>query len=98
MWIIIRVLGLTSLMIAHAFKWTFVFELIAIISTIIMLIQILYFADNLHRQQKIVLISASLGVWMVGGGIMLLARKYVNFLLMTGYILLSVHMLPQVEK
>lgn len=96
MWIIIRVLGLTSLLVAHAFKWTFFFELIAIISTIIMLIQILYFADNFHRQEKIVLIGVSLGVWMVGGGIILLTRKYVKFLIMTGYILLSVHMLPQV--
>ena len=98
MWIIIRVLGLTSLMVAHAFKWTFFFELIAIISTIIMLAQILYLADNLHRQQKIVLIGTSLGVWMVGGGIILLTRNYVNFLVMTGYILLSVHMLPQVKR
>jgi hypothetical protein len=98
MWIIIRVLGLTSLMFAHAFEWSSVFEFIALISTIAMFIQIFIYADNLHRQNKVVLIATSLGIWMVGGGIILLTRKYEDFLKITGYLLLSVHMLPQVGE
>ncbi|CAF0841726.1 unnamed protein product [Rotaria sordida] len=96
MWIIIRVLGLASLMVAHAFNWSFVFELIAIISTIAIFIQIFIYADNLHRQQKIILIGSGLLTWIIGGGIILLLRKYENLLIVTGYLLLSVHMLPQI--
>ena len=96
MWIIIRVLGLTSLMVAHAFKWSAVFEFIALVATVALFIQIFIYADNLHRQQKVVLITTSLGVWIIGGGIILLLRKREEFLIMTGYLLLSVHMLPQV--
>ncbi|CAF3565322.1 unnamed protein product [Rotaria sordida] len=96
MWIIIRVLGLASLMVAHAYNWSFVFELIAIISTIAIFIQIFIYADNLHRQQKIILIGSGLLTWIIGGGIILLLRKYENLLIVTGYLLLSVHMLPQI--
>ncbi|CAF4616799.1 unnamed protein product, partial [Rotaria sp. Silwood2] len=96
MWIIIRVLGLTSLMVAHAFKWSFIFELVAVVSAVAIFIQIFIYADNLHRQQKIVLIASSLLTWIIGGGIILLLRKHENFLIMTGYLLLSVHMLPQI--
>ncbi len=95
MWIIIRVLGLASLMVAHAFNWSSIFEFIALISTVAMFIQIFIYADNLHRQQKVVLIITSLVIWMIGGGIILLLRKKENFLVMTGYLLLSIHMLPQ---
>jgi hypothetical protein len=98
MWIIIRVLALASLMIAHAFEWSSILEFIALISTIAMFIQIFIYADNLHRQQKVVLITTSLAIWMIGGGIILLARKNKDFLMITGYLLLSVHMLPQVRK
>ncbi|CAF1140136.1 unnamed protein product [Rotaria magnacalcarata] len=96
LWLIIRVLGLTSLMVAHAFNWSSIFELIAIISTIVVFIQIFIHADNLHRQQKIILIGGSLLTWIIGGGIILLLRKHDNFLILTGYLLLSVHMLPQI--
>ncbi|CAF0762276.1 unnamed protein product [Rotaria sp. Silwood1] len=96
MWIIIRVLGLASLMVAHAFNWSFIFELVAMVSTIAIFIQIFMYADNLHRQQKIILLASSLLTWIIGGGIILLLRKYEDFLIMTGYLLLSVHMLPQI--
>jgi hypothetical protein len=97
MWIIIRILGLASLMVAHAFKWQSIFEFIALISTIAMFIQIFIYADNLHRQQKVILIITSVSIWMIGGGIILLTRKHKEFLIMIGYLLLSVHMLPQVR-
>jgi hypothetical protein len=97
MWIIIRVLGLASLMVAHAFQWSSVFEFIALISTIAMFIQIFIYADNLHRQHKVILAITSVAIWMIGGGIILLLRKRQDFLIMTGYLLLSVHMLPQVR-
>jgi hypothetical protein len=84
-------------MVAHAPKWPFVFEFIALMTTIAMFIQIFIYADNLHRQQKVVLITTGLVVWMIGGGIILLLRNQENFLIMTGYVLLSVHMLPQVR-
>jgi len=97
MWIIIRVLGLASLMVAHAFEWSSILEFIALISTVAMFIQIFIYADNLHRQQKVILIITSVSVWMIGGGIILLTRKHKDFLIMIGYLLLSVHMLPQVR-
>ncbi|CAF3482460.1 unnamed protein product [Rotaria socialis] len=96
LWLIIRVLGLTALMVAHAFNWPSIFELIAIISTIAVFIQIFIHADNLHRQQKIILIGGSLLTWIIGGGIILLLRQHDKFLILTGYLLLSVHMLPQI--
>lgn len=97
MWIVIRVLGLSFLMIAHTFNWSSIFEFVAIISSLAIFVQIFLYADNLHRQQKIVLIGSSLLAWLIGGGIMLLLRNYENFLTITGYLLLSVHMLPQVR-
>jgi hypothetical protein len=97
MWIIVRVLGLTSIMVAHAPQWQSIFELIALISTLVMFTQIFIYADNFHRQQKFVLIGTSVGVWLIGGGIALLARNHETFLMITGYLLLSVHMLPQVK-
>jgi hypothetical protein len=97
MWIIIRVLGLASLMVAHAFNWSSVFEFIALLSTLAIFIQIFIYADNLHRQQKVVLISTSVLIWVIGGGIILLLKKRETFLIMVGYLLLSMHMLPQVR-
>ena len=97
MWIIIRVLGLISLIVAHAFNWSSIFEFIAIISTIVVLVQILLYADNLHRQQQLILLGSSLLTWIIGGGIMLSIRKYESFLNIIAYLLLSVHMLPQVR-
>ena len=98
MWITIRVLALASLMVAHAFSWASIFEFIALLSTLAIFAQIFIYADNLHRQQKIFLLGASLATWMIGGGIILLLRKYVSFLTTIGYLLLSIHMLPQVRK
>jgi hypothetical protein len=97
MWLIIRVLGLASLMVAHAFKWSSIFELIALISTVIILIQIFIYADNLHRQQKIILIGTSLLTWFIGGGIILLLKNRDEILIPAGYLLLSIHILPQVR-
>jgi hypothetical protein len=97
MWLIIRVLGLASLMVAHAFKWSSIFELIALISTVIILIQIFIYADNLHRQQKIILIGTSLLTWLIGGAIILLLRNRDGILIPIGYLLLSIHTLPQVR-
>ncbi|CAF0777207.1 unnamed protein product [Adineta ricciae] len=96
MWLIIRVLALTSLVLAHAFQWSSILELIALISTIIIFIQIFIYADNFHRQQKIILISASLLTWAIGGFLLLLIRKRPDYLLTFGYILLSIHTLPQI--
>lgn len=98
MWIVIRVLALSSLIIAHAYKWPTFFELIALISTLVMFVQIFIYADNLHRQQKLLLIISSLATWMIGIGIMLILRKHETFLIMLGYLFLAVHMLPQVNK
>lgn len=96
MWIIIRVLGLTSLMIAHAFNWLSIFELIAIISAVAVFVQIFIYADNLHRQQKIVLLVSTVSTWAIGISLILLLRKHENFLSILGYLLLALHMLPQV--
>ncbi|CAF0717318.1 unnamed protein product [Adineta steineri] len=95
-WLIVRVLGLTSLMVAHAFKWTSIFELIALISTITIFIQIFIYADNLHRQQKLILLVTSLSIWFIGGSIIILLRKKESSLVLIGYLLLSMHTLPQI--
>jgi hypothetical protein len=97
MWIVVRVLALASLLVAHAFNWSSIFELIALTSTVIIFIQIMVYADNLHRQQKLVLVIASLSTWVIGGGLILLLRNRETFLIMTGYALLAIHMLPQVR-
>ena len=97
-WIVVRVLALTSLMVAHTFDYVSIFELIALVSTVIIFIQITIYADNLHRQQKLILVIVSLSAWLIGGGLILLLRKQVTFLLITGYALLAIHMLPQVRR
>jgi hypothetical protein len=97
MWIVIRVLGLASLLVAHAFQWSSIFELIALVSTVVIFVQIFIYGDNLHRQQKVILMGTSVATWLVGGSIILLLRKREDFLMMTGYVLLAVHMLPQVK-
>lgn len=96
-WIIIRILALISLMVAHNLKWSSVSEFIAIISTIIIFLQIIVYSNSLHRQNKLILITISLFIWIIGGSIILLVIKQNNVLITIGYLLLAVHMLPQVR-
>ena len=97
LWLVTRVLALASLMVAHGFAWTSTFELIALVSTVVIFVQVFFYSDNLHRQQKLVLIGSSLLAWAIGGALILLLRKRETFLLTIGYLLLAVHMLPQVR-
>lgn len=96
-WLIVRALALASLMLAHAYNWTSIFELIALVSTVILFIQIFIYADNLHRQQKIVLGAAGALTCLVGGFILILLRGRPSFLITLGYTLLAMHTLPQVS-
>jgi len=96
-WIIIRILALTSLMVAHTLKWSSILEFIAIISTIIIYLQTIVFSNNLHRQNKVILIMISLVIWIIGGSIPLFFIKQEKLLTTIGYLLLAVHMLPQVR-
>ena len=98
MWVIIRILALTSLLVAHAFKWSSIFELIAFVSMIIIFFQIVTFSNNLHRQNKIILIVISVSVWSIGRILMFFFVKQERTLLTIAYILFGSQMLPQVKN
>jgi hypothetical protein len=83
---------------AHTFGWASIFEFIALVSTAIIFIQILFYADNLHRQHKLILIITSIVTWIVGGFIILLVQKYKDILMVAAYLLFASHMLPQVRQ
>jgi len=97
LWIIIRILALTSLMIAHTFKWSTILELIAFISTIIIFLQILIFSNSLYRQNKIILIVFTLCIWSIGRIFIVFFVKQEHSLITIGYLLFAVQMLPQVR-
>jgi hypothetical protein len=97
LWIIIRVLALTSLMVAYAFEWAFISELATFISTIIIFLQIIFFSNNLHRQNKIILTVVALSIWIIGRILLFFFVQHKHSLITIGYILLAIQMLPQVR-
>ena len=97
-WITIRILALTLLMVGHTSKWLSIFEFIAIISTIIIFSQIIIFSKSLHRQNKLILIIISALIWIIGGSIIFFFIEQKKLLLTVGYLSLAGHMLPQVRE
>jgi len=97
LWIIIRVLALTSLMLARGFRWASILELAAFISTIIIFLQIIIFSNNLHRQNKIILIVVALLIWTIGKILIFFFVKQERSLTTVSYVLLAIQMLPQVR-
>jgi hypothetical protein len=97
-WIIIRVLALMSLVVAHAFGWSTILELIAFLSTIIIFLQILVLSNNLHRQNKIILMIISLSIWGIGRILIFFFIKQEQVLITIGYLLLAIQILPQVSN
>ncbi|CAF1020699.1 unnamed protein product [Adineta steineri] len=95
-WIIIRILALTLLIVANTMKWTIIFEFIAILTTFGIFLQIINYSNNLGRQNKLKLILFSLFICFVGGSMIFLLTKQKNLLINIGYILLAVHILPQI--
>jgi hypothetical protein len=97
MWIIIRILALTSFLVAHNFAWLSILELIALISTIIIFLQIIGFS-NIHRQNKIILIVITISIWIIERILFFFFVKQKHLLITIGYLLFAVQMLPQVRN
>jgi hypothetical protein len=97
-WLIIRILALTSLLVAHPVKWALMCELFAFILTLIIFLQILIYPNNLPRKNKIILIIVSLSVWSLGRILIFFFVKQEHLLMTIGYLLFAVQMLPQVRS
>jgi len=97
MWIIIRIFALTSFLIAHSFAWLWILEFVALISTLIIFLQILIYS-NIHRQNKITLGIISISIWIIGRILIFFCVKQKNLLITIGYLLLAIQMLPQVRN
>ena len=97
MWIIIRIIALTTLMSAHRFQWSSLLEFCALIVTILIFYQVVYFSNNLHRQNKIILATTAIFLWFLTKIVFILFVRQRTRLLTIGYVLLGVQMLPQVN-
>jgi hypothetical protein len=96
-WIGWRVIALGALMMSHPFSTISVLEFIAFVSSIAIFLEILLYADGLHRQQKVVLVASTVGLWFVLGLVILSLKSRSEILHVIGTLLLAVHMLPQVD-
>lgn len=96
-WIILRVLALTILISAHTLGWSGLMELIALLSTIIIFIQILMYSNNLHRTNKIILAIISISMWIIGRILISFFIKEKYIMMDIGYLLFAMQMLPQVR-
>ena len=97
LWIIIRVFSLISLMVGHAYGWASLSELAAFLSTLIIFLQIIFFSQNLHRQNKVILVVAALSIWILGRILLFFFVTQRHSLITIGYVLLAIQMLPQVK-
>ena len=97
LWIILRVLALTALLVAHAFRWAFLSELATFVSTIIIFLQIIFFSNNLHRQNKLILTVVAVLVWTIGRVLLFFFVMQNRSFITIGYALLAMQMLPQVR-
>jgi hypothetical protein len=84
-------------MLARGFRWASILELAAFISTIIIFLQIIIFSNNLHRQNKIILIVTALLIWTIGKILIFFFVKQERSLTTVSYVLLAIQMLPQVR-
>ena len=84
-------------MFGHKFNWSSLFEFLAFASAVVIFLQIVYFAENLHRQQRLTLVAVTLVTWVIGGTLIVVLRNRVTFLVPLSYMVLAIHMLPQVS-
>ncbi|CAF0872948.1 unnamed protein product, partial [Didymodactylos carnosus] len=96
MWIIARILAFIPLIIVHSFQLISFFEMCALLTTLTIFIQIILFADNLHRRLKVILVVVSVVTWSTFTTIMFALRSHTSLLLGIAFTILSVHMLPQI--
>ena len=98
LWIIIRIFALMSLILVKSFHWLSVFVCIGLIMSIVIFTQIVLFSNNLHRQNKIILIVVSLVIWLTGKILIYYLVKEKRVLINIIYILFAIQMLPQVKS
>lgn len=97
-WIIIRIFALISLILAHSFHWRSILEFIGLLMTMFIFAEIIIFSNNLHRQNKIILIVISGLLWIIGKFLVYFLVKDRRVLINLVYILFAIQMLPQVKK
>ena len=66
--------------------------------SIVIFTQIVLFSNNLHRQNKIILIVVSLVIWLTGKILIYYLVKEKRVLINIIYILFAIQMLPQVKS
>ena len=96
-WIVLRALALAGLMMGHVFNWSTIFEFLALVSAVMIFLEIVIFAENLHRQQRLTLVGVTLITWIIGITLIVTLRNRVTFLVPLSHTILAIHMLPQVK-
>ena len=97
-WIIMRGLAFITLIIGHGFTWLGILEFVALISTLVIFLQIISFSNHLHRKNKLILIMISSFLWINGGILSFFLRMPKSSFINIGYLLLAIHVLPQVRS
>ncbi|CAF3451414.1 unnamed protein product [Rotaria socialis] len=95
-WVIIRILALILLAVGNTLGWASIFQFVTFLLSMIIFFQIIAFSNNLHRENKKILIVTSLFFWIIGLILIFFFGKQHCLMKNIGYILMAIQMLPQI--